>query len=188
MVDYGAASPDILQKVVNFAVHQPIPYLSDICPISVTLKVTTRCSVTELQQTLSPKPTKVTWVKGMTDVYSNIVQSHSVRKMLGDFVSVGILPDQSSIDMATSLLTRTMVTAARQAGMQVREGAVPRRQAREELGFLKPQVKYPRWHGISCHEAHSAVKATAKLLKDYPRNAWLRGKLCSKTKEYKRVV
>ena len=188
VVDYAVASPDILQNVVNFCVHHPVPALSDHCLISVIIKVMARCSVKEQEYTFLPKPAKVTWVKGMTDVYSNVMQSHEVRRMLGSFISVGILPDQLSIDSATSLLTKTMVTAARQAGMQVREGAVPRRQARQELGFSKPRMKHPRRYGISCHEAHSAVRKTAELLKDNPRNAWLRGKLCSETKVYKRVM
>ena len=188
VVDYGAASPDILQYVHNFSVHHPVPALSDHCPISVSLKIRAKCSFREQQEPLLPKPDKVKWVKGMSDTFTNIMQSGEVRKVLNNFVTVGIMPDQASIDLATSLRTNIMVTAARQAGMQVKRGALPRRQAWEKLGFQKLRARQPRWYGTSCHQAFNAVKATAALLRNDPRNAWLRGKLCTETKDYKRVV
>ena len=143
---------------------------------------------TNRQEPLYPQPDRIQWARGVYDVFVNIMQSNEVRKVLSNFVAVGVLPDQSSIDSATSLLTRVMVTAAKQAGMLVKKGAVPRRQAHQELGFQKPQVKHPMWYNMSCRQAYSAVKATAALLRSDPRNAWLRGKLCSESKVYKRVV
>ena len=99
--------------------------LSDHCPISVSLKIKARCSVREQQSPLLPKPDKVKWVKGMSDTLTNIMQSGEVRKVLTNFVTVGIMPDQASIDLATSLLTNIMVTAARQSGMQVKKVQFP---------------------------------------------------------------
>jgi hypothetical protein len=188
VVDYAAASPDLLQDIKHFSVHHYVPTLSDHCPISLTLRVRARVTEEEVQRHLSPRPDKVVWVRNMTDSYCNIIQSVETRSILTDFLAVGILPDQSSVDSAAALLTSMMVTAAKQAGMRIRKGAVPRRQARHDLGFSKPRVKHPRWFDMSCHQAYSAVKATAALLSKEPRNAWLRGKLCKESKDYNRVV
>ena len=188
VVDYGAASPDLLCSITSFSVLQPVPVLSDHCPISVNLKVLTGVRVEEALQELSPKPDKIRWVRGLSDTYTNILQSSKIRNILSDFQLVGIMPHQEGVDSANSLLTNILITAAKQAGMQLKKGAVPRRQARPALGFDKPRVKHPRWYGMSCHQAYQAMKTTASLLQKNPKNAWLRGKLSKESKEYKRVV
>ena len=47
---------------------------------------------------------------------------------------------------------------------------------------------HPKWHDLSCSEAHRKVVLTSKLLKNYPKNPYLRGKLQTETKNYKRLA
>ena len=105
---------------------------------------------------------------------------------MNEFVNTGILPDQTSIDSATDFITKVMVTASQQAGMKIKKGAVPRRQARLGVGYNKPRLKQPKWFDKSCHEAYLAVKKTSSLLSQNPRCPWLRGTLSKETKTYNR--
>ena len=190
-VDYSAVSPELLGAVWHFSVLPLLPTLADHCPIALGLKVGSRARQENGAGgtiTLLPNPSKVKWNKNFSDNYSNIVQSRDVRNVLRDFVHVGILPDQGSVNSATSLLTKVMVTAAQQAGMQLRSGVLPRRQARQGQGYDRPKLKQPRWFDTSCHEAFYAVKRTSQLLAKSPRNPWLRGKLRTETKEYHRII
>ena len=50
------------------------------------------------------------------------------------------------------------------------------------------KVVHPKWHDLSCTTALNKVNSTAKLLKSNPKNAWLRGKLNTETKQYKSLV
>ena len=47
---------------------------------------------------------------------------------------------------------------------------------------------HPKWHDLSCAEAHKKVVLTGKLLKSNPNNPYLRGKLQTETKQYKRLA
>ena len=52
----------------------------------------------------------------------------------------------------------------------------------------KKQRSHPKWHDISCAEAHWSLLLTSKLLKGDPKNPYLRGKLFSETKLYNKLV
>ena len=48
-------------------------------------------------------------------------------------------------------------------------------------------VNYPKWHDSSCQELRHQLRVTSKLLKQYPKNPFLKGKLLSESKDYKRL-
>ena len=52
----------------------------------------------------------------------------------------------------------------------------------------KKRRYHPKWHDISCADAHRSVVLTSKLLKINPRNSYLRGKLFTETKLYNKLV
>ena len=189
-VDYAAVSPELLENVWHFSVLPLQPTLSDHCPISLGLRVgcLARQEVCTESHKLLQKPDKLVWNKTLKDSYCNIIQSRDVRNIVDNFVSVGILPDQSSVDSATSLLTDVMITAAKQAGMQMKSGVMPMRQARQGQGYDRPRARQPKWFDQSCHGAYQAVKRTAQLLSRSPRDPWLRGKIRLETKHYNRIV
>ena len=55
-------------------------------------------------------------------------------------------------------------------------------------GRSKKRRSHPKWHDISCADAHRSVVLTSKLLKSNPKNSYLRGKLFTETKLYNKLV
>ena len=49
-------------------------------------------------------------------------------------------------------------------------------------------MAHPKWHDLSCAEAHRKVTTTARFLKGDPKNSFLRGKLQTESKDYNRLV
>jgi ribosomal protein S10 len=105
---------------------------------------------------------------------------------LNGFVNTGVLPEQNSVDSAVSFVSNILIETAKQAGMQVRKGAVPRRSAQASESFKR--LKHPKWHNDNCHEKFRQLKQTSMFLKNDPKNAYLRGKLNLENKEYNRLI
>ena len=99
-------------------------------------------------------------------------------------MATGILPDQNSVENATSFITNILVESAVKADMTIKKGVLPRRQAQANFRYEKP--KKTKWHDQSCFEGLREIKRTSYLLNKDPKNAWLRGKLVSESKKYKR--
>ena len=53
---------------------------------------------------------------------------------------------------------------------------------------FKKRVSLPKWHDLSCCEAHRKVCTTAWLLKNDQNNNYLIGKLRPVTKQYNKLV
>ena len=52
----------------------------------------------------------------------------------------------------------------------------------------KPKPKHPKWHDQSCYQLLSAINRTTSLLTKNPRDPWLKGKLMSESKSYKKLL
>ena len=184
VVDYCATSPSLLESITFFSVGHILPVHSDHCPIDITLKV----NITEAGEGESyvymAKPDNIRWVKTCKDNYYNAIRSPACRQVVTSFLGTGILPNQSSVDEATALLTNLMTHSAKIAGMDVRKGAKPRHQARPD----QARKRRPKWHDMSCQEAYKRMKQSAVLVAQYPKNQYLKGKLFSESKEYKKIV
>ena len=130
------------------------------------------------------KPVNIRWAAACKDAFCNAVKSPACRQAVSGFLQTGILPDQSSIDEATAFLTNLMKHSAKVAGMDIRKGALPRHQARPD------QVRKgrPKWHDVSCQSAYRKVKLSAELLAKYPNSQYLKSKLITESKEYKKIV
>ena len=46
----------------------------------------------------------------------------------------------------------------------------------------------PKWHDSTCESLHQDINKTAALLKKYPKNSYLRGRIQSESKKYKKLV
>ena len=184
VVDYGAVSPCLFQQVSHFRVGNFLPMYSDHSPIDISLNVNISLASQGPLYEYVRKPDKIKWSKELGDAFCNAMQSPACKEAVAGFLCTGILPNQSSVNGATQFITDILRQSAEIAGMPLRQGAVPRRQARsDQVRHLKP-----RWHGTSCQEALRKVQLTSKLLASYPGNSFLRGKLFLESKEYRNIV
>ena len=184
VVDYCAASPGLLKQIPFFSVGHILPVHSDHCPIDITLKVDAIGLRESASYQYIEKPDNIRWLKNRKDAFCNAIQAPACKQAVTGFLNVGILPDQASIDGATSFLTNLMTTSAQIAGMDMRRGAKARVQVRPD----QARKRRPKWHDISCHQAFKKVQLTSKLVSQYPKCQYLRGKLFAESKEYKKVV
>ena len=69
-----------------------------------------------------------------------------------------------------------------------KKGAVPRLSSRVDNNSCLRKIKNPKWYDKECSHLHKQLKHTAKLLTSYPNNSWLKGKLISENKQYKKVL
>ena len=187
-VDYCAASPELLKKIRYFQVKPLMPIFSDHTPITLCLKVNANISVHKVNYDYLPKPDKIQWDKTLAEKFMFNIQSPDCKEAVRGFMNTGILPDQNSVENATKFITDILVESAIKAEMPIKKGVLPRRQAKNESYFKTFKPKHPKWHDQSCFESFRSMKKTSLLLNKDPKNSWLRGKLMSETKEYKRLV
>ena len=162
-VDFGAVSPEIFDKIPYFSVAPPCLSLSDHTPIELGLKVNVRRVPVENSHNMSAIPDKLVWDRNLTQKFKTLIESPDCKTVLTGFVNTGVLPTQDSVDSAVSLLSNIIVETAKQAGMQVKKGAVPRRSAR--ANFLQVRQTHPKWHDTDCQALFKQIKQTSTFLK-----------------------
>ena len=185
VVDYGAVSPNLFKQIIHFRVGHFLPQFSDHSPVDISLRVNVTMAPPGSQYDYVAKPDKIRWSRELEQAFCNAIQSPDCKEAVQGFVSTGILPSQESVNQAAQFMTDILRHSSKIAGMPVRKGALPRHSARCDQ---RRRVQQPRWHGASCQEAFRKVQLTSKLLSQYPNNAYLRGKVFTESKEYKRVV
>ena len=190
-VDYCLASPGIYDSVVALSVGQFEPTMSDHCPVRAILNVKVLCTNNYSDEyDFIDKPQKVSWNRDISYKFENILQSPDFTNEFDRFIATDISCSQSSIDKATVELTDLLVSAALQADT-VKKLPAHRKGAKiagSRRKFKKHNCVHPKWHDISCSEAHRNVLTTAKFLKHDPKNSYLRGKLQTETKLYNKLV
>ena len=100
------------------------------------------------------------------------MQSPQYLEKMECFLSTEIGNNQCAIDKAAIELTNLLVDGVLQADSnpmldmkrRVDKKAGSRRKSKKVLA-------HPKWHDISCFEAHRKVTTTAIFLKIYPRNS-----------------
>ena len=162
-VDYCAISPELFSNVRYFQVKPILPMFSDHTPISLCLKVNATISSQKSNYDFLPKPDKIKWDKTLAEKFIFNVQSPDCKDAVRGLMSIGILPDQNSVENATSFKTNILVESAVKAKMPFKKGVLPRRQARHESSF-KTFKTYPKWHDQSCSDKIRNIKLTSDLL------------------------
>ena len=189
-VDYCLASPRIYDRVKILTVGQPVPTLSDHCPVRVILNVKVSTKVDNTEYDFISNPSKVLWNKDISYKFENILQSPDYIYKLDNLLSREISGSQSAIDSATLELSDLLVTAALEADTvkKLEMKRVVNKIAGSRRNCKKRKVAHPKWHDLSCAEAHRKVTTTARFLKGDPKNSFLRGKLQTESKDYNRLV
>ena len=92
---------------------------------------------------------------------------------------------QEDIDRVTQELTNLLVEGSLEANClgNVNEGKTNKTKWKTKRKFF-----HPKWHDLSCEEAHRKLSATARLLKGDQKNLSLGAKLRKEIKEYNKLV
>ena len=194
VVDYCLVSPTIYDRISSFKVNTFIPHLSDHCSVSLTL-LSDFCSTpqpTDILSSLLEKPKKLNWSKKIESNFEAIIQSSDAKRFISNFALNGINPDQKSIDNATAIFTEFIVNSATKAddeNLRIECKAV-KKTCSPNWKFKRKErkIKQPIWHDITCEEIKKKMRQTFLLLKKFPKNPFLLGRLNSEQKQYKKIV
>ena len=193
VVDYCLASPGIYDKISSFTVHDFIPQLSDHCSVSLTILTDFHFHhQTTSQMHLLEKPVKLNWSKKIEANFENIIQSSDAQIFLANFAQNEINADQNSIDNATETFTDFLISCAKKADdekLKLECKAMKKSPLPNWKFKRKPmRIKQPNWHDNSCEELKKKLRHTSLLLKKFPKNPFLLGRLNSEQKQYKRLL
>ena len=94
----------------------------------------------------------------------------------------------NAVDSFSNFLVSTAVSAAGPA-LGAHKPHVPRRSGVRNLKFCKksPNASKPKWFDVSCEALQRQLRVTSRLLSLQPNNPYLKGKLFTESKEYKRA-
>ena len=98
---------------------------------------------------------------------------------------------QIALDSATQELYNLLVEGATLAASAMQPGAINKKIDLKAGSRRKCKVRKaqnPKWHDLSCDEAHRIVITIARLLIGDPKNSYLGGKLRKATKTYNKLV
>ena len=187
-VDYCLVSPSLYKKVKTFCVGNLVPTLSDHCPITVTVDVSVNSISKVSNYDFIAKPQKIPWSKDISFRFENILQSEEFREMSSSFLESDIEQTQNGIDQATARLSNIFIEGALRSDHSIKFCKPPNNMKPNHNSKKKKRKTHPKWHDTSCYEAHRSILLTSKLLQGDPKNAYLRGKLFSETKKYKKLI
>ena len=146
---------ELFIQVPYFSVAPLCLPLSDLTPIELGLTVNIRNFVVNIcTDNLLPKPEKIVWDTNLAHKYKTLLNSPDCKESLRGFLSTGVLPDQNSVDSAVKFVSNIMIETAKQAGMQIPKGAVPRRSG--DSNFTR--LKHPKWQDLDCNKQFRNLK------------------------------
>ena len=188
-VDYCLASPRLYESVKTLSVGEPVLTLSDHCPVRAVIKVKIVSILTYPEHYIFiENPSKLSWNKDMSYKFENILQTEEYKNKFEKYLSDKIDPSQGSIDKAALELTELLVNGVIQADGTVTPNKGSKTNLKAGSRRAHKNVSHPKWHDLSCAQAHSIVVTTAKCLKGDPKNSFLRSKLRKETKTYNKLV
>ena len=188
-VDYCLVSPTLYDNVRTFCVGDLIPTLSDHCPITVTINVSVKRLASKSNYEFIQKPIKLNWSKDISFRFENILQSEEFKVKNDYFLDSDFDQSQLGIDQATTALSSILVEGVLRSDHSIKP---PNNRfcgnMNKKINSVKRKKTHPKWHDASCADMHKSIMLTSKLLKSNPKNAYLRGKLFSETKQYKKLT
>ena len=188
-VDYCLSSPSLYDNIKTLSVGSPVLTLSDHCPLTAVVSVNVNTRVESPDYEFVTKPTKLAWNKDISYRFENLLQTQEFSERFSAFLSQDISNDQMGIDLATDKLSKLLIEGAMRSSQAVQFHRIVKPTVKMcSKKLTKKRKKHPKWHDKSCADAHSDVIKTSKLLKSDPKNPYLRGKLVTETKTYKRLV
>ena len=116
------------------------------------------------------KPPKLPWNKDISYRFENILQTQEFSSRLNSYLNQDFSSDQTGIDQATEGLSSLLIEGALRSDHSVRYNDLTKPTLKEcSKGKKKKRKSHPKWHDLSCAEAHRDVLLTSKLLKINPK-------------------
>ena len=189
-VDYCLASPKLYNNVRTLTVGDSIPSLSDHCPLNIILKVNVNTVFDSSDYEFITKPPKLSWNNDISYRFENILQTPEFSSRFNAYLSQDFSGDQTGVDEATGGLSELLIEGVMRCDNSIKNNDVLLKPTLSKCskGKAKKRRSHPKWHDISCADAHRSVVLTSKLLKGDPKNSYLRGKLFTETKIYNKLV
>ena len=125
------------------------------------------------------------WSTDIAFRFENILQTPEYVLRVENLLQNSNTRSQEEVDLMTECLTNILIDGATLADIS---------QTNRSLGIPKKRKSgkkklcHPKWHDLSCEEAHRKVAASARLLKCNPKDRYLGAKLRQDVKDYKRLV
>ena len=185
-VDYCMASPALYSKIKILSVGLIQPTLSDHCPVMATIEVQADLQTISEDYSFIDRPKKIPWDKDISYRFENFIQSAENTDKITLLMN-GPCNTQDDIDTCTAGLTEIMIDCSIKADISnpVNTPRGPKMPKGKRVGNKR---SHPKWHDLSCAEAHRKIVLTSKMLKLNPKNSFLRGKLQTETKQYKKLA
>ena len=191
-VDYCLVSPNIYHLISSFEVGEFLPNCSDHCSCSVTIRTNYAMDLNPLHNySFVEKPRRVAWSPEISCQFENIIQNCASKDYLSEYEQQSV-SDQVTVDGAVRSLSEFLVSAAVQAAgpaLARAKSHVPRKSNKRNWKFRKNCAKFskPKWFDSSCDTLKRQMRVTSRLLKQQPGNPYLKGKLMTESKEFKRL-
>ena len=189
-VDFCAVSPRIYHLVVSFFVNELLPVLSDHCSCTVTLKTSFVPEyVPSNTYNYLTKPKKVPWNGNLSELFENEIQNAQSKAFLSVFNNQCV-DSQFSLDTAVASLSNFLVSAAQTIAGPVLDSnkcGVSKKSQSPNWKFRKrpPRFNKPKWFDCTCESLQRQIKITSRLLKQQPRNSFIKGRLMQESKKLK---
>ena len=172
-VDYCLASPKLYNNVKTLTVGDSVLTLSDHCPLHATLQVNVNTLTDFADYDFITKPPKLPWNNDISYRFENLMQSPEFTLRINSFTDTLFPSDQTGIDWATEGLSNILIEGAvRSDSSKINENILVRptlSKCSKKKG--KKRKLHPKWHDLSCAEAHQSLLLTSKLLKINPKNS-----------------
>ena len=185
-VDYCLVSPRLYDSVQTFTVGQ-VSTLSDHCPVRAVLLVKVLTNYISDEYNFIECPSKLKWDQDVSYKFENVLQSPEFILKAENICSTYGVASQENIDQATQSLTNLLVEGTLQANCQ---NKMDKNQKPNHKNKRKTKQKrfHPKWHDISCEEAHRKVTTLSRLLKNDQKNQFLTSRLRLAIKEYNKLI
>ena len=168
----------MFEKIKTFSVCPLQPTLSDHCPIKASIEVRVNRQFKCEEYDFIDNPRKIPWNKDISYRFENLIQSNEMKQRI-QLLMNDSCTTQVDIDRCTAGVTNTIIDCAVQADISQ---PVNKPRVGKKRGKQNKKV-HPKWHDLSCSEAHQKIVLTCKLLKMNPKNSYLRGKLQTEKKD-----
>ena len=184
-VDYCLVSPRLYDNVQTFSVGQ-VSTMSDHCPIRAVLSVKIIKEDIEEEYNFIESPKKIPWSTDIAFRLENILQTSEYKMRIGKIFEFENVQSQEEVDLMTENLTNILVEGAILADLSQTDKLLTNRPKKKNNN--KKKVCHPKWHDLSCDEAHRKVTTSARLLNLNPNDKCLGAQLRQDIKNYKKLV
>ena len=187
-VDYCLVSPRLYDSVQTFTVGQ-VSTLSDHCPVRAVLLVKVLTNYISDEYNFIECPSKLKWDQDVSYKFENVLQSPEFILKAENICSTYGVASQENIDQATQSLTNLLVEGTLQANCQNKMDKNQNEKPNHKNKRKTKQKRFhPKWHDISCEEAHRKVTTLSRLLKNDQKNQFLTSRLRLAIKEYNKLI